>query len=119
MDVQPSDKRTIFEHALESAPGAEREAYLEDACAGKPEMRAQVDSLLKAHNDVGSFLDGPAFDAQRTVPMEPIAEEPGTIIGPYKLLEQIGEGGFGVVFMAEQERPIRRRVAGKALKTGR
>jgi serine/threonine protein kinase/Flp pilus assembly protein TadD len=118
MDVQPPDKRTIFEHALEFASGAEREAYLEDACAGKPEMRAQVDSLLKAHNDVGSFLDGPAFDAQRTGPMEPIAEQPGTIIGPYKLLEQIGEGGFGVVFMAEQEHPIRRRVAVKVIKPG-
>src|SRR3954454_20567612 len=118
MYVQPSDKRAIFERALGFESGAEREAYLEDACAGKPEMRAQVDSLLKAHNDVGSFLDGPAFDAQRTASMEPIAEQPGTIIGPYKLLEQIGEGGFGVVFMAEQERPIRRRVAVKVIKPG-
>ena len=91
MDVQPPDKRTIFERALEFASCAEREAYLEDACAGKAEMRAQVDSLLKAHNDVGSFLDGPAFDAQRTAPMEQISEQPGTIIGPYKLLEQIGK----------------------------
>src|SRR3954469_12062360 len=118
MDEQPSDKRAIFERALDFESGAEREAYLEDACADKPEMRAQVDSLLKAHNDVGSFLDGPAFDAQRTAPMEPIAEQPGTVIGPYKLLEQIGEGGFGVVFMAEQEHPIRRRVAIKVIKPG-
>jgi WD40 repeat protein/serine/threonine protein kinase len=118
MDVQPSDKRAIFERALDFASRAEREAYLEDACAGKPEMRAQVDSLLIAHNDVGSFLDGPAFDAQRTAPMEPISEQPGTIIGPYKLLEQIGEGGFGVVYMAEQEHPIRRRVAVKVIKPG-
>ena len=118
MDVQPPDKRTIFEHALDFASGAEREAYLEDACAGKPEMRAQVDSLLKAHNDVGSFLDGPAFDAQRTAPMEPISEQPGTIIGPYKLLEQIGEGGFGVVYMAEQQQPVRRKVALKVVKPG-
>jgi serine/threonine protein kinase len=118
MDVQPSDKRTIFERALDFASGAEREAYLEDACAGKPEMRAQVDSLLKAHNDVGSFLDGPAFDAQRTASMEPISEQPGTIIGPYKLLEQIGEGGFGVVYMAEQQQPLRRKVALKVVKPG-
>src|SRR4051812_9481616 len=118
MCVQPPDKRTIFERALDFAAGAEREAYLEDACAGQPEMRAQVDSLLKAHKDVGSFLDGPAFDTQRTGPMDPIAEQPGTIIGPYKLLEQIGEGGFGVVFMAGQERPIRRRVAVKVIKPG-
>src|SRR4051794_12676221 len=118
MFVQPSDKRAIFERALGFESGAEREAYLENACAGKPEMRAQVDSLLKAHNDVGSFLDGPAFDAQRTDPMEAISEQPGTIIGPYKLLEQIGEGGFGVVFMAEQERPVRRRVALKVIKPG-
>src|SRR5215207_10161300 len=118
MDVQPPDKRTIFERALGFESSAEREAYLEDACAGKPELRAQVDSLLKAHNDVGSFLDGPAFDAQRTAPMEPISEQPGTVIGPYKLLEQIGEGGMGVVYMAEQQQPLRRKVALKVVKPG-
>src|SRR5215204_2249964 len=118
MDVQPPDKRTIFEGALDFESGAEREAYLEDVCAGKAEMRAQVDSLLKAHNDVGSFLDGPAFDAQCTGPMEPIAEQPGTIIGRYKLLERIGEGGFGVVYMAEQQQPVRRKAALKVVKPG-
>ena len=118
MDVQPPNTRSIFERALEFAQGGERKAYLDDACAGRPELRTQVESLLKAHGDAGSFLDGPAFDGQRTSPMEPIAERPGTTIGPYKLLEQIGEGGFGVVFMAEQEQPIRRRVAVKVIKPG-
>src|SRR3954452_237211 len=118
MDVQLPDKRTVFERAVEYAPGAEREGYLDEACTGKPELRAQVESLLKAHGEAGSFLDGPAYDGNRTTDSEPIAERPGDEIGPYKLLEQIGEGGFGVVFMAEQQRPVRRRVALKVIKPG-
>ena len=107
-----------FSSALDFALRAEREAYLDDACAGKPELRSEVDALLKAHEKAGSFLDGPAYDGNRTTDAEPIAERPGTFVGPYKLLEQIGEGGFGVVFMAEQERPMRRRVAVKVIKPG-
>src|SRR5262245_45187491 len=118
IDVQPPDERTVFERSLDFAPGAEREAYLDDACAGKPELRREVDALLKAHEMAGSFLDRPAYDGNRTTDVEPIAERPGTFVGPYKLLEQIGEGGFGVVFMAEQERPVRRRVAVKVIKPG-
>src|SRR5262245_46673423 len=118
MDVQLPDERTVFERSLDFAPGAEREAYLDDACAGRPELRSEVDALLKAHEKAGSFLDGPAYNGNRTIDAEPIAERPGTFVGPYKLLEQIGEGGFGVVFMAEQERPVRRRVAVKVIKPG-
>src|SRR4051794_4118641 len=116
MDVQPPNTRSVFERALELAQGGEREAYLDHACTDKPELRAQIDSLLKAHDEAGSFLDGPAYNGHRTTETEPIAERPGITIGPYKLLEQIGEGGFGVVFMAEQEQPIRRRVAVKVIK---
>jgi serine/threonine protein kinase len=118
MDVQPPDERTVFERALDVAPGAEREAYLADACAGKPELRSDVDALLKAHEMAGSFLDRPAYDGNRTTDAEPIAERPGTFVGPYKLLEQIGEGGMGVVFMAEQTEPIQRTVALKIIKPG-
>src|SRR5262245_7508642 len=106
MDLQPPDERTVFERSLDFAPGAEREAYLDDACAGRPELRSEVDALLKAHELAGSFLDGPAYDGNRTTDAEPISERSGTVIGPYKLLQQIGEGGMGVVFMAEQTEPI-------------
>jgi serine/threonine protein kinase len=73
--------------------------------------------LLVAHQEAGSFLEPPVPSLVATVD-EPLTERPGTIIGPYKLLEQIGEGGFGIVFMAEQQHPVRRKVALKVLKPG-
>jgi len=73
--------------------------------------------LLRAHRDAGNFLGGVAH-ADGTIEDSPIVERPGTVIGPYKLLEQIGEGGFGVVFLAEQQRPVRRKVALKIIKPG-
>src|SRR5262245_52107706 len=118
MDLQPPDERTVFERSLDFAPGAEREAYLDDACAGKPELRSEVDALLKAHEMAGSFLDGPAYDGEPATEAQFIAERPGTEIGPYKLLQQIGEGGFGAVYMAEQQHPVRRKVAVKLIKSG-
>src|SRR4029077_19399794 len=66
----------------------------------------------------GQFLEKPAPDLLATIDEPAITERPGTVIGPYKLLEQIGEGGFGVVFMADQQHPVRRRVALKVLKPG-
>src|SRR6476620_2998362 len=118
MDSLSPNVRAIFEHALELSAGAERDAYLDEACAGRAELRNQVDALLRADIEAGDFLALPAFDSQLTHPFEPIGEKPGTMIGRYKLLEQIGEGGFGVVFMAEQEQPLRRRVALKVIKPG-
>ena len=79
-------------------------------------LRARVEELLRAHQDAGAFLGG--AEQQEATRDQPIAERPGTIIGPYKLLEQIGEGGFGLVFMAEQQQPVRRKVALKVLKPG-
>src|SRR5206468_3395445 len=73
--------------------------------------------LLKASEQAGSFLESPAPALGTTVD-ELLAERPGGLIGPYKLLEQIGEGGFGVVFLAEQLHPVRRQVALKVLKPG-
>src|SRR4029079_2603352 len=78
--------------------------------------RAEVEALLEAGDRAGDFLQSPV--AAVTVDHQPLAEPPGTVVGPYKLLEQIGEGGFGVVFMAEQQRPVRRKVALKVLKPG-
>src|SRR5262245_33800797 len=94
--------RSIFDHAAEIASHADRKAYLDQACAGATEIRAQVEALLDAHENAGSFLNEPPLGGQPTAEFEPIIERPGTIVGPYKLLEQIGEGGFGVVFLAEQ-----------------
>jgi WD40 repeat protein/serine/threonine protein kinase len=106
----------LFAAAIQT-PLAERAALLDRACAGDTSVRAQVESLLAAHDHPDSLLEGPVWNA--TIEMIPcMTESPGTIIGPYKLLEQIGEGGFGVVFMAEQQRPVRRRVALKVIKPG-
>src|SRR5262249_51177986 len=77
----------------------------------------RVETLLRAHEAPGSFLESPAPPVA-TVDEPPVAEMPGTMIGSYKLLEQIGEGGFGIVFMAEQQEPVRRKVALKVLKPG-
>jgi serine/threonine protein kinase/tetratricopeptide (TPR) repeat protein len=117
MPVDPQVARTIFMAALDRSDPTERAAFLEEACAGDADLRQRVEALLKAHSDPGGFLDPPAGAAPATV-AEPAAERPGVVIGPYKLLEQIGEGGFGVVFLAEQTHPVRRRVALKVLKPG-
>jgi serine/threonine protein kinase/tetratricopeptide (TPR) repeat protein len=102
----------IDEHAPEQWPG-----FLERACAGDVPLRAEVERLLRAQAALGSFHETlrPALAA--TAP-EPVAERPGTVVGPYRLLEPLGEGGFGVVFRAEQCEPIRRQVALKVLKPG-
>ncbi len=92
--------------------------FLNGACAGRPDLRASIEGLLRAHADAGSFLASPIVESQATLPLPRIAEEPGTVIGPYKLLQQIGEGGMGVVFMAEQAQPIQRMVALKIIKPG-
>jgi len=107
----------IFLAALEKKTPAERRAYLDSACRDDPGLRAQVDGLLQSHQEAGSFLDAPLFDSPPTVDQQ-VVEKPGTRIGPYKLLQQVGEGGFGVVFMAEQLEPVRRKVALKVIKPG-
>jgi hypothetical protein len=90
MSVQTPSARAIFERALELASPADRQAYLDELCAGRPDVRDKVQALLNAHADAGSFLAEPALDLQQTHHFDPIAERPGTVIGPYKLLEQIG-----------------------------
>jgi len=116
MNATPQKAKEIFVAALKLAPD-QWDGYLAEACGGDDELRSRVRDLLQANAEAGSFLESPASDPVATVD-GPIREGPGTIIGSYKLLEQIGEGGFGVVFMAEQTQPVRRRVALKVLKPG-
>jgi WD40 repeat protein/serine/threonine protein kinase len=115
MTASVGDLKSIFGKALELSSASERAAYLDQACQGDSCLRAEVESLLQARQDASGFLAG--ADPATTLD-QPIVERPGTVIGPYKLLEQIGEGGFGVVFMAEQQQPLRRKVALKVLKPG-
>jgi hypothetical protein len=111
-------ERDIFIAALERDDPTERAALLEQACHADAELRERVERLLDEHERQESFiLDSPPAGFDATVD-QPISERAGTVIGKYKLLEQIGEGGFGVVFMAEQERPVTRRVALKVIKPG-
>src|SRR6266571_3523916 len=108
----------VFAEALQ-LPVAERSAYLENACGADAELRQRVQRLLKAHAHAGDFLEHPPPEAVvEASPKACVGEKPGDRIGRYKLLQQIGEGGCGVVYMAEQEEPIRRRVALKIIKPG-
>ena len=113
---------TLLAAALEIGDTAEQRAYLDRACGGDAALRAEVESLLAANAAAGEFLLHPAHigasAAQKTGLLPPLSEVSGTRIGRYKLLEQIGEGGFGVVWMAEQEEPVRRRAALKIIKLG-
>jgi hypothetical protein len=108
----------LFLQALEICSPGEREEYLDRACAGDDALRAEVASLLDASARAGDFLETPAGDLDRTRGQQGLQDQAGSVIGPYKLLEQIGEGGFGIVFMAEQTDPVRRKVALKVLKPG-
>ncbi len=110
------NERDIFIAALQRRDAADRQAFLAEACGSDSDLREQVEALLCEHEQLGSFLEAPASSPVATAE-ERVAGQPGTVIGPYKLLEQIGEGGFGVVFMAEQQR-LRRKVALKLIKPG-
>ena len=99
---------------MERQNAADRDQYLTEACGGDATLRAQVEALLKAHAQAGEFLEQTVLGE----PGELLAERPGTVIGRYKLLEKIGKVGCGVVYMAEQEEPVRRRVALKVIKLG-
>ena len=124
MEPSPPDLRSIFADALERPAGLPRDAYLDEACRGEDALRLRIEALLRAHEGIGDFLASPPTDAQGPppwvgAPTQPSpAEGPGQWVGPYKLLQQIGDGGMGVVFMAEQERPVRRKVALKVIKAG-
>ncbi len=120
MKSASSELKFLFGRALDLARGAERAAYLDEACIENADLRRQVDALLLAHDSAEDFLSSsPGHEPGTTATEEAsVLERPGALIGRYKLLQQIGEGGMGVVFMAEQDRPIRRKVALKVIKPG-
>src|SRR5262245_1041157 len=114
MTDQLQIEESVFLRAVQIADDEERAAFLDQFCGENQALRAGVEELLRANGKSGDLLDLPeSFDCAAG-----IAEQPGTQIGPYKLLEPIGEGGFGVVFLAGQERPVRRKVALKVIKPG-
>src|SRR5262249_7654760 len=108
----------IFWDAAQIATASERSAYLDRPCAHDVELRRRVEQLLQAGANGSSFLESPPTYLVGAGEAVALGECIGSCIGPYKLLEQIGEGGFGVVYMAEQQQPVRRKVALKVLKPG-
>jgi serine/threonine protein kinase/tetratricopeptide (TPR) repeat protein len=120
-------EREIFIAALHESDPVQRVAFLDRACGGDQALRLQLEELLGERGQLGSFLEQPAADREG-IDISPTQlgldnaaaspEKPGAMIGPYKLLEQVGEGGMGTVWMAEQTDPIRRRVAVKVVKEG-
>jgi WD40 repeat protein/serine/threonine protein kinase len=109
---------SIFFAALEKPSDQERAAFLQAACANDVDLRKHIERMLADHPKAAGFLNAPAPAMVATIDEPPITEGPGTTIGPYKLMEQIGEGGMGLVFVAEQQHPVRRKVALKIIKPG-
>ncbi|HEY0551336.1 MAG TPA: protein kinase [Verrucomicrobiae bacterium] len=105
----------LFEQALKFKP-EERAAFLAGACGADESLRRRAEELLQASAEKGGFL--PTDPGNKKTIVLPITEQPGDRIGRYKILQQIGEGGCGVVYMAEQAEPVRRRVALKVIKLG-
>src|SRR6266446_4073706 len=122
--MKPSEasEQTIFDAARQLAAAPDRAAYLDKACAGNPKLRQRVEALLRASARADVFLAGDPLQLGERRPAPPAAapasEGPGTVIGSYRLLERLGEGGCGLVYMAEQEAPVRRKVALKIIKLG-
>lgn len=120
--------RELFVQALGKRDARERASFISSACGSNRELRRQLEDLLREESDIGAFLEQPALADNRgsgageteviSNPASLARETTGDLIGPYKLLQQIGEGGCGVVYMAEQEKPVRRRVALKVIKMG-
>ncbi|HEY2785488.1 MAG TPA: serine/threonine-protein kinase, partial [Fimbriiglobus sp.] len=107
-----TDAKAIFLDALDCLGVDELKSFLEQTCGSDAALRLQVETLIRAHRSAGAFLGGAgAIDDSPTLP-------PDTRVGPYLLREQIGEGGMGLVFVADQETPVRRRVALKIVKPG-
>jgi tetratricopeptide (TPR) repeat protein/serine/threonine protein kinase len=117
MNAEVHKIRSLFLAAVENYPPEQWQAYLDEVCAGDADLRHRVEVLLRAHADADSLLDNPGQRLVTTV-VEAVSAGPGMVIGPYRLLEQIGEGGMGLVFVAEQQQPVRRQVALKLIKPG-
>src|SRR5262245_59924476 len=123
-------ERDLFIAALQISDPVERSSWLDRECGGDAALRQRIEVLLQALDKAGSLLDNPVVVPQANVGetgpgvpasnagAEPSAEQPGTVIGPYKLVEQVGEGGMGAVWMAQQQEPVKRLVAVKLIKAG-
>ena len=123
MNADPNPAKAIFLEAVERYAPDQWPAFLDRACAGQSDLRGRVEALLEAHREIGTaqhrdLPEGTDPGPVATVDVPPVSERPGTVIGPYKLLEQIGEGGMGTVWMAEQTEPVKRLVAVKLIKAG-
>src|SRR6185369_13577535 len=120
------DREVIVFHAALQLPASQRRAYLDEACHGDSALRHRVEVLLKAYERAGDFLAKPAAERVSGAEIDASSSDRGLRrvemcgdrVGSYKLLQEIGEGGCGVVYMAEQEKPVRRRVALKVIKLG-
>jgi serine/threonine protein kinase len=108
----------IFLAAVERHRPEDWDAYVNQACAGDDDLRRQVNLLLQAHREAGSVPGAAASEPDETGAYQTAAETPGVLIGPYKLIEPIGEGGMGTVWMAQQTEPVKRLVAVKLIKAG-
>jgi serine/threonine protein kinase/tetratricopeptide (TPR) repeat protein len=118
MHAAPNRAKAIFLETVEKHGPESWPAFLDRACVDEPELRRRVEMLLEAHREAGTFAQPEGVGSSTASDDRHNAEHPGTVIGPYKLLQQIGEGGMGTVYMAEQTEPIRRKVALKVIKAG-
>src|SRR5215471_14476195 len=126
MNADSQRAKSIFLNAAEITSPTEREAYLAATCGNDATLRHEVDDLLQHHAQAGTFLEPPTLDphatgdfaSEATPPESNMGEQPGMRLGRYKLLQQLGQGGMGSVWMAEQTEPIVRKVALKIIKAG-
>jgi len=118
MAEKSNDVEVIYNAALTKTSGAERSAYLDAACGDDIVLRTRVETLLKAHEHLGDYLEVPVVEQSAPLDSPPCIESPGTKIGNYELIELIGEGGMGLVYLAQQQEPVKRKVALKIVKLG-
>src|SRR5262245_57049785 len=111
------NEESLFALAL-GKQGEARAAFLDEHCVEDAELRKRLEALLRAADHPHPFLEPPTPAPAATVDEVPVTEHPGVLIGSYKLVEQIGEGGMGTVWMAQQQEPVKRLVAIKLIRAG-